>query len=359
MKVCWISNIPSPYKVQLMNLIGKELDLVCIFEKRNEQGREEKWIDENHEFFNSYFLKKIKNDDMNKIIDECDLLINSNYTSLEFMRITKKFKRKNKPVILHADGGLVVPRGLFDKIISLFMKQFDFYLSSGKEVNKYFNYYGIKDDKIFNYRFSSVSHEDLIKNNTYRLKKDEFKQKYGVMGKKVLLSVGQQIPRKGYDILCNSLIGIHKNFELFVVGGTQENITKEICEKNNLNNIHFEGFKSKEDLAEYYAMADIFILPTRYDIWGLVINEAMSFGLPIISTNKCIAAIEFSNICNNAIIVKSDDINNLRNAIDYLIDNDFEIIKLGERSLKTIQNYTIEDTKSDFISIFEKICNKS
>lgn len=358
MKICWMSNIPSPYKVQLMNLIGQDLELLCVFEKRNEDGRNDEWIDENHEFFKSRFINELSKKEIEDITNEYDILINSNYTNLKFMRITRKFKKKKKLVLLHADGGLVIPRGLFDKVISLFMKQFDYYLSSGEVVNKYFNYYGIENNLIFNYRFSSITKDDLIRNAELRKCKEELKAKNNIEGKKVILSVGQQIHRKGYDVLCKSMINISNDIELFIIGGFPEKITKEICEKNELSNIHFENFKTKKELMKFYAMADIFVLPTRYDIWGLVINEAMSFGLPIISTDKCVAAMEFNRIKENAIIVKSDSIAELTQAIENLLNNDEKLIRLGRNSLETIKFYTIEDTKEDFVSILSKISQK-
>ena len=42
----------------------------------------------------------------------------------------------------------------------------------------------------------------------------------------------------------------------------------------------------------YYQAADMLVFPTREDIWGLVINEAMANGLPTVSTDKCVAALE-------------------------------------------------------------------
>ena len=48
----------------------------------------------------------------------------------------------------------------------------------------------------------------------------------------------------------------------------------------------------KEKLSEYYKAADIFVLPTREDIWGLVVNEAMAYALPVITTVQCVSGTE-------------------------------------------------------------------
>lgn len=52
------------------------------------------------------------------------------------------------------------------------------------------------------------------------------------------------------------------------------------------NNIVFVEFKTKEDLTDCYRVADLFVLPTREDIWGLVVNKIMAVGTPVITTTN-------------------------------------------------------------------------
>ena len=71
---------------------------------------------------------------------------------------------------------------------------------------------------------------------------------------------------------------------------------------------HFIDFLQTSELKQYYKLSDIFVLPTKYDVWGLVVNEAMSQGLPVISTSACVAAIELvSNGYNGYVIDRVDD----------------------------------------------------
>jgi glycosyltransferase involved in cell wall biosynthesis len=51
-----------------------------------------------------------------------------------------------------------------------------------------------------------------------------------------------------------------------------------------LRNVHFAGARSGAELARFYAAADIFVFPSLEDVWGLVVNEAMCFGLPILAS---------------------------------------------------------------------------
>ena len=86
-----------------------------------------------------------------------------------------------------------------------------------------------------------------------------------------------------------------------------------------LKNINFLEFEKKEVLYKYYKAADLFILPTREDIWGLVINEAMAHGLPVITTKKCVAGMELVIKGVNGEIVEVEDFTEMRLAIEYYI----------------------------------------
>lgn len=358
LKVCWITNIPSPYKVTLMNLLSSEIELYVLFEEKKAEDREDSWYSYDFKDYYVEYLNTDANEKISKASEVCDILINGDYTNRLSIKAQTLFRKKNKPVVMLADGGLVIKRGVIDKVISFVMKKNDYFMSSGKEVNKYFNYYGIKDEKIYQYKFSSLTKEE-IKNNKEKVKiKKELKEKLNLNEKYILFSVGQQIPRKGYDVLAKAMINVNEDVGLYIAGGDPEENVKQIIDENNLKNIHFIGFKSKEELKDYYAASDIFVLSTRYDIWGLVINEAMSFGLPIISTDTCVAAVEFNNLFNNAIIVKNENINELSEAIDTVIQDNNLKDQLSRNSLFGIKEYNIEQTKEDFVRILKDIMEK-
>ncbi|MCF0116028.1 MAG: glycosyltransferase family 4 protein [Erysipelotrichaceae bacterium] len=355
MKVCWISNIPSPYKVDFMNLLGKEVELTCLFEHHQEVGRDESWYKDSFNSFKAVFLEKGLNFRvLNQMAKENDILLNSDYSNPICMLATELFKLHKKKVIIQADGGLVIPRGIVDKVISITMKRADAYLSSGVETNKYFAYYGVDTNKCHLYPISSLSNEDIEKHallvkNKALYKKELFTEEF------VLLSVGQQIPRKGYDVLAKAVINLPKNIGLYIVGGKPEENVKQIVDDNNLSNVHFIDFMSKDELSKYYAGSDVFVLPTRYDIWGLVINEAMSFGLPIISTDHCVAAMEMVNQFDNGVICPIEDSDSLSKAILKLYQEKELSDKMSNASLEGNKNYSIELMVKSYVELFHEL----
>lgn len=159
----------------------------------------------------------------------------------------------------------------------------------------------------------------------------------------IVLSVGQFIYRKGFDVLINVAVNLPKEIGFYFVGDTAPEEYLQIVDENDLKNIHFIGFAQKELLKNFYKASDVFVLPTREDIWGLVINEAMTYGLPIISTNRCIAALELISEGNNGWIVNVDDRNALSECLGkiYMMpEKDRNLI--GFESQRMMASYTIE-----------------
>ena len=121
-----------------------------------------------------------------------------------------------------------------------------------------------------------------------------------------------------------------------------------------MTNVHFIPFREKEDLVSIYKCADLFVMPTREDIWGLVINEAMANGLPVISSNKCIAAIEMVKEGCNGFIYQCEDVAGLAHKIEFIFSNPLLASKYSEASLETIKNYTIEKMAFDHYNFLNK-----
>lgn len=161
--------------------------------------------------------------------------------------------------------------------------------------------------------------------------------------KKITIAVGQFIHRKGFDVLLRAWARCDKEYELYIIGAEPTTEYIELKKELQLDNVHFEGFKAKEELKQYYQAADLFVLPTREDIWGLVVNEAMANGLPIITTDRCVAGLELIENGVNGYIVPVEDEKVLVEKITAVLGNDLLRGMMAEKSLQKIRDYTIED----------------
>ena len=70
---------------------------------------------------------------------------------------------------------------------------------------------------------------------------------------------------------------------LLVIGdGNLRDEAERYVTIEHLKNVRFVGFQNQRQLSKYYVCGDIFVLPAQFDTWGLVVNEAMLFGMPVI-----------------------------------------------------------------------------
>jgi len=95
----------------------------------------------------------------------------------------------------------------------------------------------------------------------------------------------------------------------------------------------------------------VFVLPTREDIWGLVINEAMAYGLPVITTDRCVAGLELVEDGVNGFIVPVKDVKLLAEKMNELLAAD--TAAMGAVSLDKVREYTIEGMVRAHKDIFE------
>jgi glycosyltransferase involved in cell wall biosynthesis len=112
------------------------------------------------------------------------------------------------------------------------------------------------------------------------------------LGDIVFLYVGQLIPRKGVDVLLRAFAhaGLSRASLLVVGTGPEENALRSLSLELGLRNVTFLGFHQPHELWQVYALADALVLPSRKEVWGLVVNEAVAGGLYVICSDRVGAA---------------------------------------------------------------------
>ena len=77
-----------------------------------------------------------------------------------------------------------------------------------------------------------------------------------------------------------------------IIAGDGNIKDKLVNRYKNFRNIKFVGFINQNLLIQYYTLSDLFVLPSKYDAWGLVINEAMSFSKPVITSKNVVSSYD-------------------------------------------------------------------
>lgn len=106
--------------------------------------------------------------------------------------------------------------------------------------------------------------------------------------------------------------------------------------------IKFAGFAQREQLAQYYALAEMLILPTYTDSWGLVINEAMACGLPVVVSQVAGCAADLVEENRNGLLIPPRDVPALSQAMRSLASQPELCVSMGAHSARHISLYTPE-----------------
>ena len=357
-KVLIVFNHPAPYKVRLFNALSSHFDLHVIFERRSASDRSKGFYFEENYKFVTHKIHGIKvgregliSSGVRKHLqyNEYDLIIMNGYSHWAEMKAIDWMKKWHAPYVLYINGGTIKKESwLKKKIKHHYISRANAYFSPDEESNKYLVYYGANPKVIYNYPYSTIYEKEI---SYQKPNKEELRKELGISFDKVFVSSGQLIARKNYISLVKEWEKYPENYGLFLIGdGKQRKEIEELVKSHNLKNVVLTGFLPREQMFKYFKAADCFLFPSKEDIYGHVINEAFSQGLPVISTNKVNSAVKLIKNGENGFLLESLEGEDLKKAIDQVLNNDF-----FTECIKTAKANTIEVMAERHIEMIEEV----
>lgn len=354
-KILFLTNVPSPYRVEFFNELGKYCDLTVVFEKRTSDERDSSWQNYSFDTFKGVFLNGVSvRTDAALCLGVTDIIKNgsfdgiicTNVSSPTGMLAVHYMKKKKIPYCLECDGAVAGSgRGLKENIKKYFIGGAQKYYSTSKSSDDYYITYGAEPRQLVRYPFTSLRASDIEDEPASAEEKKRFRKKLGIKEDKVIVSVGRFSYQGGYGKGFDSLIKAADSLKpagIYIIGDEPTEEFLKMREDMSAENVYFIAHKNKSELREYYRAADVFVLMTRGDAWGLVINEAMSCGLPVITTDKCVAGLELVEHGVNGYIADAEDWQACARFADGMLEDDSLRADMGRRSLEKIREYTIE-----------------
>jgi glycosyltransferase involved in cell wall biosynthesis len=153
-------------------------------------------------------------------------------------------------------------------------------------------------------------------------------------GEVVLLAVGAVIPRKGYDVLVAALARLGRLPWRLVIAGdrgrspeTSRRLAAEIAALGLADRISLLGAVGADELASLYTSCDLFVLPSRFEGYGMAFAEAIAHGVPVVGTTA--GAIPETVPESAGVLVPPDDAEALATALRRLIEDPAERERLA------------------------------
>lgn len=366
MKILWLTTIPAPYRVDFFNLLGQSVDLTVLYERAAASDRDKAWTPDAGVFFKSVFLRGISFSADKAISPEAlaylkrgkyDLIVIHNLATPTGIMAIEYMRLMHIPFVIEGDGAFpVYKNNLKHRFKKHLIGAASHWLSPCRLQDQYFLNYGADPKRIFWYPFTSVRAGDLPSAPLTPAEKEAIKSSLGYAGQRCILSVGQFIHRKALEVLIEAFAKVKSPARLLIVGsGPLESEYRAQIARLGLTNVDLIPFQQREQLIRYYRMCEFSVFPTREDVWGLVTNESMAQGIPVISSDRANSSLEMIKDGENGFVIPADNIDILADKMQRLLSNGVLLEKMSECALDTARAYTIESMKDYHVSIFQKI----
>lgn len=209
-------------------------------------------------------------------------------------------------------------------------------------------------DRVF-YRTYLVPDEALLLKSVQPLPLHDLK-----LRRPVFLFVGQIVPRKGLNFLLDACSILKKqgceNFTLLAIGDgeQQKALAERVRSWDLVDQVVWTGRVEYGQLGAYFKAADVFVMPTLEDVWGMVILEAMVFGKPILCS-KWAGAAEVVVDGENGYVFEPRDPAALAALMNQFIEQPELCDRMGQRSKELVARHNPDTASRSFIDIVEAI----
>lgn len=168
-----------------------------------------------------------------------------------------------------------------------------------------------------------------------------------------LIAVGRLVKRKGFEYLLHSLRGLPAEIHLLLVGdGPEEGELREVALQAGVSErVSFLGYQTRERIWEYLLAADCFVLSSLHEGLGIVVQEAMCAGLPVVATDNG-GQVDLIRDGRNGILVQPMDSAALASAIERIYTDRETAAEMGRNNRTDIERCHMSVNSLEYIRIF-------
>ncbi len=364
-KVIVLHNIITPYRNHQFNLMNRyykenNIKFKVVFLSESDKNRHWNSFDIQFEYMtlenwairlgkkdlHTFFINK----SILKILgyENPDKIICFNWDHLAAY-VSLFWAKKNKREFVIWSGSTVYEkswrRTLFKPLVKYLVKNSDKCIGDGTRHKDYLIELGGSPDHVEIFYFQVNTSAFKAKSSEFRDNhKLFFKESLGIKSSKIIFFNGQLIERKGiFELLEGFKLyqNINSDISLLILGrGQEKDKMISMIQTQNIQNVVFADFVEYNDVYKYFSISDVFILPSREEAWGLVNNEAMACGLPVITTYETGSSADLIEEARNGYIIKSNCPECICEAIEKVFENNLD--KLNN-SLEKISSMSIEN----------------
>jgi len=254
------------------------------------------------------------------------------------------------PILIRGESNLLHPRPLAVRAVKKLLLESLFhgisgFLFIGKANRDYYQHYGVTAKCLFHVPYVVNNEFWRQERKKWQSQRDVVRSQYGIASNQpVILFAGKLIDVKEPLLLLEAYRHVRSRHFCSLVfagdGPLREEIERQIS-RQSIPDVHITGFLNQTELSKAYVMGDLFVLPSKKEPWGLVINEAMNFALPIVVTDRVGCAADLVEPEGNGAIVPTGDLHGLAKQIERLVMDSSLRKTWGNRSEAIISEWDL------------------
>ena len=239
----------------------------------------------------------------------------------------------------------------------------DAYLAIGSMNRQYWRDQGVPDSKIFHVPYAVDNDRFAAQAAAAAKDRDAFKRTLGIApGRPVVLFCAKLIERKRPRLLLDAFAHVQADPAMrnpvlaFVGDGPQRGELETAAAALGPDAVRFLGFKKQNELPPCYDLADVFVLPSGQEAWGLVVNEVMCAGKAVICSDSIGAAPDLAKPGENGAIFRTDDVGDLARALADVLREESRLAAMGRRSFEMISNWSYREDVAGLRAALAAVC---
>jgi glycosyltransferase involved in cell wall biosynthesis len=258
------------------------------------------------------------------------------------------------PILLRGESGADawMPRPAWKEavrslVLGAFFRRVDAFLAIGTHNAELYRSLGVPDDRIFLSPYSVDNGYFARLADAARSKRRQLRERLGVRDDRpIVVTSGKLIARKAPLDLLRAFVRARARVPSKLVflgdGELRAEVTALAATAGLGDDVVVTGFRQQAELGDVYAAADLFVLPTRFETWGLVINEAMLFSLPVVCTDRAPAHRDLIEPGVTGDVYPAGDVDALAALLELRLADVRRLATMGEAARLRFSGWSLE-----------------
>lgn len=252
-----------------------------------------------------------------------------------------------------------------EKLKKLIIPRLDGYLCLGTKATEYVMKLGVKKEKILSTRNIGVANDKVAQLHQSAFSIKEYSKKQLNLLPYNFIYAGRFSPIKNLSMLIEAFEQAKTNFDnqhnwgLILSGdGSEKEALKSLVASRNIEGITFLPSCEWHEVPARYALADVAILPSLFEPFGFLVNEALVYGMPIIVSNRCGSAFDLVQEGENGYTFDPTKKEELVEKMAKMMNNISAHKAMGEKGRKLVAHFHPDLICDDIIKAFNTVLSK-